>query len=142
MNRPFLLYLLLIPHLFLGISASAGGGLMLLKPDGSLLGMDPEWLHGSPFNNYFLPGLILFTTVGLFPLFTAVGLLLKPAWGWANALNIYTDRHWAWAYSLYAGIIVITWITVQLIMTHYFWLQPIMIFTGLHILILPCRPLP
>jgi hypothetical protein len=60
MKRPFLLYLLFMPHLFLGISATAGGGLLLLKPDGSLLGMDPGWLNHSPFNTYLIPGLILF----------------------------------------------------------------------------------
>ncbi len=30
MKRPFLLYLLFIPHLFLGISATAGGGLLIV----------------------------------------------------------------------------------------------------------------
>jgi hypothetical protein len=33
MKRPFQLYLLFISHLFPGISATAGGGLLFLKPD-------------------------------------------------------------------------------------------------------------
>ena len=140
MTRPFFLYLLFVPHLFLGISATAGGGLLLLKPDGSLLGMDPGWLDNSPFNTYLAPGLILLIVVGLFPLFTFVGLLLKPGWRWANIFNIYHDRHWAWTYSLYSGIITIIWITVQLVMTQYFWLQPVMIFTGLMIILLTLTP--
>jgi hypothetical protein len=140
MNRPFFLYLLFIPLLFLGISATAGGGLLFLKPDGSLLGMDPGWLDKSPFNTYVIPGLILLLIVGLFPLFTFVGLLIKPEWKWANSLNIYHDRHWAWTYSLYSGIIAIVWITAQLIMTQYFWLQPVMIFTGVIIIILTLTP--
>lgn len=77
---------------------------------------------------------------GLLPLFVFAGLLLKPGWQWASALNIYHNRHWAWTYSLYSGIIVIAWITVQLVMTQYFWLQPVMIFTGLLIIICTMTP--
>lgn len=138
--RPFSLYLLLIPHIFLSLGAVYGGIFLILKPDGSALGMNPEWLDHSPFTNYLIPGLILFTLVGLFPLFTVAGLLLKPGWKWANALNIYPNRHWAWAYSLYSGVIVIIWITVQLIWTQYFWLQAVMIITGLLIIILTLMP--
>jgi len=140
MNRPFLLYPLVFLLAFLGIGAIAGGGMLFIKPDGSLLGMDPEWLEHSPFNNYLIPGLILFTFSGFLPLLTLLGLLLKPNWRWTNAFNIYSDKHWAWAYSLYSGIIVITWITIQLIMTQYFWLQPVMIFTGLLIIVLSLTP--
>ena len=140
MKRPFFLHLLFALHLFLGLGAIAGGGMLIVKPDGSFLGMDPEWLDHSPFDTYFKPGFILFTLIGLLPLFTFFGLLLKPDWRWANSLNIYTNRHWAWTYSLYSGIIVITWITVQLIMTQYFWLQPVMIFTGLLIIVFTLTP--
>jgi hypothetical protein len=135
MKAPFFLYLLFSLHLFLGLGAFAGGGMLILKPDGSLLGMEPGWLAQSPFSPYLIPGFLLFIFSGLFPLLTFLGLLLKPEWRWANALNIYPNRHWSWAYSLYSGLIVITWITVQLIMTRYFWLQPVMIFTGLLIII-------
>ncbi|MBK7231271.1 MAG: hypothetical protein IPH93_03095 [Saprospiraceae bacterium] len=140
MNRPFFLYPLILLHAFLGIGAFAGGGMLLLKPDGSLLGMNPEWLEHSPFNNYLIPGVILFIFCGFLPLLTLIGLLLKPNWRWPNALNIYSDKHWAWAFSLYSGIIVISWITIQLIMTQYFWLQPVMIFTGLLIIIFSLTP--
>ncbi|MDN3686996.1 hypothetical protein [Cyclobacterium jeungdonense] len=140
MERPFSLYLLFVLHLFLGIGAVYGGGMLLIKPDGSGLGMDTEWLSHSPFNTYLIPAFILFTLIGLFPLLTFVGLLTKPDWKWANTLNLYANRHWAWTFSLYSGIIVITWITVQLIMTQYFWLQSIMIFTGLFIIIFTLTP--
>lgn len=134
------LYLLLVLHLFLSLGALAGGGMLVLQPDGSLLGMEPGWLAQSPFSSYLLPGLLLFIFSGLLPLFSFIGLLFKPEWRWANALNIYPNRHWAWTYSLYSGIIVITWITVQLVMTRYFWLQPIMIFTGLLIVVFTLTP--
>lgn len=140
MNRPFFLYPLFVLHLFLGVGGLFGGGMLLLKPDGSLLGMQLEWLEHSPFKDYLMPGFILFTFNGVLPLFTFTGLLLKPGWKWPDTLNIYRNRHWGWTYSLYSGIIVIAWITVQLIMTQYFWLQPVMIFTGLLIIICTMTP--
>ena len=140
MKRPFILYPLLSLHLFLGLSALVGGGLLMIDPDGALLGMKPGWLDHSPFSTYFLPGFILLLFNGLLPLLTFIGLLFKPDWNKVNVLNIYIKRHWAWAYSLYSGIILITWITVQITMTHYFWLQPVMIFTGLLIIIFTLFP--
>ena len=140
MKAQVFLFMLCALLLFLGLGAFAGGGMLILQPDGSLLGMDPGWLSESPFSSYLIPGFLLFTFSGLLPLFTLLGLLLKPEWRWANALNIYPNRHWAWTYSLYSGIIVIAWITVQLIMTRYFWLQPVMIFTGLLIIIFTLTP--
>ncbi len=140
MKRPFLLYLLCIPHIFLGTGAIAGGGMLLIKPDGSLMGMDPEWLDRSPFHSYLVPGIILFTLVGLLPLVTLVGLLGKSEWRWMKMLNIYPNMHWAWATSLYSGIIVILWIAIQQVMTQYFWLQPVMIFTGILIIVFTLSP--
>lgn len=140
MKAKFFLFLLCALLLFLGLGAFAGGGMLVLQPDGSLLGMEPGWLAQSPFSSYLVPGFLLFTFSGLLPLFTFFGLLIQPQWRWANALNIYPNRHWAWTYSLYSGIIVIAWITVQLIMTRYFWLQPVMIFTGLLIIIFTLTP--
>jgi hypothetical protein len=134
------LYPLLVLHLFLSLGALAGGGMLVLRPDGSLLGMELGWLAQSPFSSYLIPGFLLFIFSGLLPLFSFLGLLFKPEWRWANALNIYPNRHWAWTYSLYSGIIVITWITVQLVMTRYFWLQPVMIFTGLLIVVFTLTP--
>lgn len=140
MRRPFVLYLLLGLHLFLGLGGVYGGMMLILGPDGSLLGMDVRWLDHSPFTTFIIPGLILFTMVGLFPLFVLMGLLWTPAWNWANSLNIYANRHWAWTYSLYSGMVVIFWIIAQQLLTQYFWLQPVMILTGLLIIILTLTP--
>jgi hypothetical protein len=140
MKRPVFLYLLLALLLFLGIGGLFGGGMLIIRPDGTLLGMQAGWLDHSPFNNYLFPGLVLFVINGLFPLFAFVGLIFQPDWQWANVLNIYSKRHWAWTYSLYSGIIIIAWISFQLIWTQYFWLQPLMIFIGLLILICALTP--
>lgn len=100
MNRSLSFYLLLILLLFLGMGGFVGGGMLLIQPNGSLLGMSAEWLAHSPFRTYRIPGIILFLFNGLFPLFTVVGLLLNPEWKWADVLNIYRNRQWPWTYSL------------------------------------------
>jgi hypothetical protein len=140
MKRPLMLYPLLLLHVFLSIGALYGGGLLLLNPDGSSLGMDPEWLSQLPFKSFLIPGLILFSLFGIGSLFTTVGLILKPMWRWANCLNIYPKMHWAWTYSLFTGIILIIWIVVQQFVIQFFWLQPIMILTGLLIMVIILIP--
>jgi hypothetical protein len=133
-------FLLALLHLFLGINGLAGGVLLFIKPDGSLLGMQKNWLEHSPFTNYLIPGLLLATFLGLLPLLTFTGLITKNNWRFPEGLNIYKNRSWAWTYSLYTGIIAIFWITIQLILTQYFWIQPVIIFIGLFIIILSLVP--
>jgi hypothetical protein len=52
-------------YLFIGITAIGGGAALMWEPDGSLLRMPLADLRPSPFDNYFIPGLILFTIMGL-----------------------------------------------------------------------------
>lgn len=139
MNRLFR-YLLLATHLLLSINGLIGGLLLMIKPDGSKLQMDPTWLGRTPFQNYFLPGLLLFTFVGLLSMITLLGLMFKFKASILNKVNIYPEKHWAWTYSLYSGFSTIIWITVQLILTQYFWLQPVILFIGTGILICTLMP--
>ena len=136
----FIRYLLFLLHLLLGINASLGGLLLMLKPDGSLLQMNREFLRNSGFSNFFLPGLLLFTFIGLLSILSFCGLVFKFNFKALNTLNIYADRHWAWAFSVYTGITTIFWITIQLLITEYFWLQPVIILIGLSILICSLTP--
>lgn len=133
-------FLLLSIHLLLSINGLIGGLLLMIKPDGSMLQMDPTWLDKTPFHNYFLPGFLLFTFVGLLSLITLLGLIFKFNAAFLNRVNIYPDKHWAWTYSLYSGFSTIIWITVQLILTKYFWLQPVILFIGTGILICTLVP--
>lgn len=135
-----LVFLLCCLHLFLGIGALWGGTMLVLAPDGSKLGMELTWLNHAPFTSFLIPGIILFVFMGVLPMLTCYGLLYKPDWVWANLLNIYRGKHWSWAFSLYAGIIVILWIVFQQVWTGYFWLQPVMIGTGLLIMIISLIP--
>ncbi len=140
MKKPAAVYILALLHLLLGINGVAGGIMLLIKTDGSLLGMEPGWLGNSPFSNYLIPGILLVLVNGILPLLVCSGLLVKPAWKWPDLFNIYKDRHWAWTLSLYAGIIVIGWIIIQQFITRYFWLQPAVAATGLCIIVLTMLP--
>lgn len=116
-NRTLLTWMVILLNLLLGIGALGGGGALILSPDGSLLGMPLSVMHGAPFKDFFIPGLLLFTFVGLFPCAVAYSLFKLPAWHWPNALNPFKQMHWSWAASLAAGIIVTIWITVEVSFT-------------------------
>lgn len=134
------IFLLCLLHIFLGINGLVGGILLVIKTDGTLLGMQSNWLDHSPFKNYLVPGVLLFLFLGIIPLITSYGLIRKVSSGLLNSLNMYRNRHWAWSFSLYTGITAIFWITFQLVLTQYFWIQPVIIFTGLFIIILTMIP--
>ena len=51
-------------HLFVGIGAIFGGLAAIINPQ-SPMGMPVEVLKNSPFSNYLMPGIILFTIIGL-----------------------------------------------------------------------------
>ena len=140
MKKPIAFYPLCLVHLFLSLNALGGGGALILSPDGSLLGLPPGAFENDLFSTFLIPGIILFVVNGVFPLFILVGLIWKPDWTWANVFNIYSNRHWAWTYSIYSGIISIIWITVQLFYVEASFLQPLIIWVGLLILILTLTP--
>lgn len=51
--------------LFVGIAAVAGGLGVILDPSGESLGVSVDLLISSPFKNFLIPGIVLFTVVGL-----------------------------------------------------------------------------
>ena len=54
-----------------GVFALIGGLLLMLAPDGALLRADPLALGDTPFRSWLVPGLFLFTCVGIGFVFTA-----------------------------------------------------------------------
>jgi hypothetical protein len=55
----------------LGIGALAGGLILMLAPRGEILALPLSALAGSPFDTYFVPGLILFGVLGIGPFVAA-----------------------------------------------------------------------
>jgi hypothetical protein len=88
----------------------------ILAPDGSMLGMGAEMLDDSIFQNYLIPGIILFLVFGIGSLFTLYGLIRRPDIRWPEKLNLLSDHYWAWTFSIYIGSGLIIWINVQLLM--------------------------
>ena len=74
-------------------------------------GVPVEWLEGTPFSNYFYPGLILFVIVG--------GAFLT-----ASILN-FMNHSFAVKATVGSVVIVFGWLSVQLLMIGYVsWMQP------------------
>ena len=48
---------------FIGITAIAGGFRLVSNPNGTS-DIPIEWLNGTPFTNYLIPGLVLLTVIG------------------------------------------------------------------------------
>lgn len=110
--------LLLGLNAFVAVSAIAGGGALVLRPGGELLGLSPDLLTGSPFDTYRVPGVILALVVGVTALAAAV----------------YQRRRSAWAApaSLVAGAVLTGWIGIQVLMLGpIFWLQALLGAVGL-----------
>jgi hypothetical protein len=96
--------LLLTILAFNGISALAGGSLFLARPDGSLYGLPLSVLVDTPFPDFLLPGLILFTVLG-------VGSCI----GWFLAFR---GSPWAFRWVQVVGAGTVIWIVAQMSMIH------------------------
>lgn len=110
---------LLALELFVAFWALAGGiGMM-----GGGLDLPKEWLDGTPFNDYFVPGLILFVVVG--------GSML------AASLAVWRRNRFAGPASLAVGSILLIWIIVQVALIGYrSWMQPTFFAFGLAVVAL------
>jgi hypothetical protein len=115
-HRSITIWLLIVLQFLLGFGAFVSGGLLVAVPDGSLIHMPLSMLQYSPFSSFLIPGLILSLLLGLYPMVIAYALWRQPAWRWPEALNPFKRMHWSWAASLSAGVIVLIWITVQVLM--------------------------
>lgn len=113
-GRPTACALLIGLQGLLGIGAVFGGGALVLDPSGGLLGMPLDVMQIPLFPDYFIPGLILLMVFGMLPLAVTTALVWKWNWGIAEKLNLFKDRHWSWAFSLYIGFGLIIWISAQI----------------------------
>lgn len=100
--------------LVLAGAAGVFGGISLMR-DG--FGMPLNWLHQTPFTSWALPGAALLIGVAL-PQFTGFGLILS-------------GHRWALAAGYLAGLGLVLWIAVQLlVLQRYFIMQPVIAVTG------------
>ncbi len=140
-SRPAAVWALIGLLAFIGVGALISGAMLIVAPDGRLMQWTTSQLAGTPFANYLIPGLILFTLVGAFPLFTAYGLLKKPAWTWPDAINPSKAMHWAWSAAWAASVIMLVWIATEtLLLGVISFLQPAIAIYGLAVIALSMLP--
>jgi hypothetical protein len=110
-TRPWLGRLAIVLEIFLGIGALFGGIQFILAPDGHLLGVPLSMLAGTPFHTFLVPGLLLFTFVGLGPMVAAALTARRRAIGPLAAFAV--------------GLTLMVWITVEMVIfagvTSLFW---------------------
>lgn len=128
--------------LFLGISAMGGGAFLIISPSGKLLGGLPlSILDHSPFNDFLIPGIILFMVLGLSPCLLAVALIKKPANRFAEFFNIFKDMYWGWSFSIYVAFALMIWIQVETIFIQGVgWLQTFYMLYAIPIIIVALLP--
>lgn len=136
-SRSLLLFLMA----FLGIGAIGGGGALILAPDGEMLQMPLSMLEHSPFNNFLIPGIILFTVLGISPFLLIFFLIKKPEFRIAEFLNIYKDMHWSWTFTIYLSFALIIWLQVEMLMLKdVHWLHAFYMFFAVLLLLVSLLP--
>ncbi len=96
--------------------ALVGGVLLVAGPSGRLLRMPAEWLTGTPFSTYLIPGLLLASALGLLPLFAALALWRFRSMTGLRRVETTLGMDTAWLASLAAGTGIMIWIVAQIAM--------------------------
>jgi hypothetical protein len=92
-------------EVLLGIGALGGGLVLIVAPRGEIMPLPLSALAGSPFDTYLVPGLILFTVLGLGPLVAA-----WLAWG----------RHALAPFAAFVvGVALLIWVAVEIAIIGY-----------------------
>ena len=96
--------------LFNGTGALFGGWSLITDPTGDDIQLPIAYLEHSPFRNFLIPGIILFSLIGVFSLVAMVWTVLR----W---------RNYEWLI-MAQGILLVGWIIVQMILLwHFYYLQ-------------------
>jgi hypothetical protein len=116
-------YVLGVLLAFLALNAFAGGYYAI----GGAKDVPMEWLHGSAFSTYFIPGVVLLVLVGGSAALAAIAL--------------FAGRESSFALGKVAGWILVFWMLAQLAIIGFVsWLQPAVVLLAIAILTLAYRP--
>lgn len=94
--------------LFLGFGGVYGAWMLISDPSGGNFDWSLSLLDGTPFKSFLIPGIILLIVNGLFPIIVAVITVLK--------------KSYAQTLILFQGVLVIIWLSVQLLLNPDFFL--------------------
>lgn len=113
-------FALIVIELLVAVGAVFGGIGLIAD---NAIGMLPEWLEGTPFASWTVPGVLLLLVVAL-PMAVAAVAEIR-------------YLRWAFAASIVAGAAQVGWIAAQwLIIGKFFFLQPVMLTAGAVVLLL------
>lgn len=93
--------------LLLGLSAVMPGWSLLSDPSGENLGISLDFLGKSPFEDFYYPGLILFLSIGILSLIIMFLAFLK-------------TKNYYWLI-VFQGIVLVIWLSFELIYGIYFF---------------------
>lgn len=88
----------------IAINALVAGGLMIVDPSGSTLGLSPQYLETSPFETFLVPGIILFMVNGVMNVIAGIVTIKE---------KIYYPY-----LIMFQGMLLSGWIVVQVRMVH------------------------
>jgi hypothetical protein len=127
---------------FLALGALGGGIILIISPAGELIGLPLSEFNNLPFDSFLIPGIILFSVLGVIPSLLIVALLKKPESKIAERINLFNDMHWSWTFSIYNAIALIVWIHLQLIFLQakVHWLQTFYMLYAVLIIIIALLP--
>jgi hypothetical protein len=101
-----------------GLLGVAGGIPMILDPSGKTSGFDLDWLAGSPFTDYLIPGLVLLIVNGLGSVAAGMATLRS----FARAAEL----------AIALGVFLMVWIIIQVaVIGLSSWMQPLFFAIGL-----------
>lgn len=116
-NKPISMIVLILLVLFQALSGLGGGVFLIADPTGETLNLPLSFLRNSPFPDYLIPGIILFTVLGVYPLIVSAGLWKRKYWGWFGSVLL--------------GIALLIWIFVEIIMIGYQSEPPLQLIYGI-----------
>lgn len=116
-KRTWRYYTLMAVLIFQGLSGLGGGLVLVIDPTGGAIGIPLEWLGGSPFRDFLIPGLVLLTFLGVGPLFVVVGLWRRHPWSWPASLAI--------------GAMLLAWLAVEILIVGYQPEPPLQLLYGI-----------
>lgn len=116
-KRPVAGWILITLVGYQGLSGILGGIGLMMNPTGDPLGIPQAWLEGSMFEDYMIPGIILFSVLGLYPLMIFGGLLKRNSWAWPGTLVL--------------GIALVIWIVVEILIIGYHPSPPLQLIYGI-----------
>lgn len=115
--KSYSFYFLILFIGFQGISGLIGGAALMIDPTGALIQLPVSMLEGSLFDNFLIPGVILLTILGIFPMFVLYGLTKKRLWSWFGAFTV--------------SVALIIWIGVEIWIVGYHPKPPLQLIYGL-----------